>query len=63
MRPNSRELAKSLEELIFGRHADKNRRDIQRFVTTLLDAVRDEVVQQTPRESEDRVHTETGVNP
>ncbi len=42
-----RKLAKSVEELMFGRQAThKNRLDIDRFVAVLLDAIRDEVAQQ-----------------
>ncbi len=39
-----RRLTKSVEELMFGKQATrKNRFDIDRFVTALLDAVEDEV--------------------
>ncbi len=39
-----RRLAKSLEELMFGKQATrKNRFDIDRFVTALLDAIHDAV--------------------
>lgn len=41
---HERKLAKSLEELIFGGHATrKNRFDIERFVSALLDTVREEI--------------------
>ncbi len=42
-----RKLAKSVEELMFGRQAThKNRLDIDRFVAALLEAIQDEVAQQ-----------------
>ncbi len=41
-----RRLTKSVEELMFGKQATrKNRLDIDRFVTALLDAIQDEVAQ------------------
>ncbi len=47
-------LARSLEELMFGKQATrKNRMDIDRFVTALLDAVHDEIAQRiAPRAEE-----------
>ncbi len=47
-------LAKCVEELMFGKQATrKNRFDIDRFVTALLDAVHDEVARQmAPRGEE-----------
>ncbi len=49
-----RELTKSLEELMFGRHATrKNQMDIERFVAALLNAVREEVAWQVEQESQE----------
>ncbi len=52
-----RRLAKSLEELMFGKQATrKNRFDIDRFVTALLDAIQDEVAERIappPKEADE----------
>ncbi|HEX7408480.1 MAG TPA: hypothetical protein VF515_12625 [Candidatus Binatia bacterium] len=47
-----RELAKSIEELIFGSRAThKNRLDIQRVVTAIMDVVRAEIMTSKPAAS------------